>query len=289
MLIRLMKRVFNSMGGRRTRWRLGRSIYMTARTDGPNDMDFNGEKRLLLELLSSHIHESRKLVLFDVGANVGEWTRAAVTGAHAASITDRVEVHAFEPVDTTFEILRENLSNIPAGSNVILVNKAMSDQEGSTDIFVFGEGGGTNSLHSDKLAPETSKRTIQLTTLDQYCHDHLIEYVHFAKCDTEGHDVNVLRGATELLKQERLMVFQFEYNHRWVYSRHYLKDVFDLMEHTRYRIGKVVPDGIELFQEWHPEMERFFEGNYIILHETALERLSVSEGRFDSANTYDTD
>ncbi|MBD3869031.1 MAG: FkbM family methyltransferase [Acidobacteria bacterium] len=288
----MIKRFLNSivvgLVNRRTRWRLGRAIYMSARMDVPNDMKTNGEERLLRDLLSSLSHNSDKVVLFDVGANIGEWTSAATEGISRAAMEDRAQIHAFEPVHSTFKALGTNISKLPAITDIQLVNVAMSDREGESEIFVFGETGGTNSLYPDELAPASNKETIRLNTLDRYCRDNQIEHVHFIKCDTEGNDFSVLCGAEGLLKEERFTAFQFEYNHRWIYSRHYLKDVFDLVKNTRYRIGKIIPERVELYPAWHPEMERFFEGNFLILHENALEQLSVKEGKFDSSNTFDT-
>ena len=288
MLNRLLNTLLLSLVNRRSRWRLGRAMYMSARKDVPNDMKTNGEERLLRELLFSHLQNPDKLVLFDVGANVGEWTRTALSGVHENSMDDRVQIHAFEPVASTFNILQENLSEIHATSDVFLVNMAMSDREGTTEIFVYGEGGGTNSLHADDLAAASKKRTIHLTSLDRYCRDNRIEHVHFVKCDTEGHDMSVLAGAAGLMGREAVYAVQFEYNHRWVYSRHYLKDAFDIVEGTNYRVGKVVPEGVELYRRWHPELERFFEGNYLIIHNSALDWFSTREGSFDDSNTYAT-
>lgn len=30
-----------------------------------------------------------------------------------------------------------------------------------------------------------------------------------------------------------------------------------------YLVGKVTPDGVEHYREWHPELEKFVEGNYV--------------------------
>jgi len=58
-------------------------------------------------------------------------------------------------------------------------------------------------------------------------------------------------------------MLQFEYNHRWVFSRHFLRDAFEFMRPLGYEIGKVTPKGIEFYAGWHPELETFREGNYL--------------------------
>jgi len=59
-----------------------------------------------------------------------------------------------------------------------------------------------------------------------------------------------------------------------------------MFKSTAYSVGKVTPNGIELYQDWHPELERFFEGNYILLHSEALHWFATMTGKFDTYNTY---
>lgn len=98
--------------------------------------------------------------------------------------------------------------------------------------------------------------------------------------------MQILYGARELLARERVTVFQFEYNHRWVYSRHFLKDVFDFARSLPYILGKITLTGIEFYDEWHPELERYFEGNYVLMHRDSVCRFAHKRGQFDQRNTY---
>src|SRR5881392_3283318 len=75
--------------GRRNLVRLGRLISMEARLDSANDMAGNGE-RLVQKCLLRHAGE-RKVVAFDVGANIGEWTESLLRLAGSAP----TEVHLF--------------------------------------------------------------------------------------------------------------------------------------------------------------------------------------------------
>ena len=66
-----------------------------------------------------------------------------------------------------------------------------------------------------------------------------------------------------MLHEQAIEVIQFEYNSRWIDSRHFLKDAFDYLRPFEYRIGKITPKGVEFYQSWHPELETFREGNYL--------------------------
>ena len=56
---------------------------------------------------------------------------------------------------------------------------------------------------------------------------------------------------------------QFEINHRWIFSRTYLKDAFELLGEFGYSIGKILPGGVEFYSEWDSQLETFCENNYL--------------------------
>lgn len=272
--------------GRRLVWRVGRALYRNARADVPNGIDENGERDAIGRSLDASAQFPGRLVYFDIGANVGDWTAALMAEAATRGLTDHVEVHAFEPVTSTFAALEGRLATLPSRGSVRSVKQALSDSEGVARIHVTAERAGTNSLNKDPTSASAQTEEVLTTTLTAYCDAHRIHEIHFAKCDAEGHDMAVLRGAKELLRQERIRVLQFEYNHRWVYARQYLRDVFDLVEGLPYTVGKVLPGRVELFASWHPELERFFEGNYALVHQSARAWLNARPVTIDHSNTF---
>lgn len=271
---------------RRTLWRLGRCLYLKARADSPNNERLNGEELLQQQIITKFSGEQQRLVVFDVGANIGNWTLSLLQEANKSNIEGRLEVHSFEPIPSTFAVLQDRINGHPLRRVVNLISLALSSENGTADMYVSAEGAETNSLHPDARHKDQWQIQIEIITLDNYCYQNNIKIIHFLKCDTEGHDMEVLLGAKRLFNEQRIMACQFEYNHRWVYSRHYLKDVFDMFESTPYNIGKITPVGIELYHEWHPELERFFEGNYILLHSAAINWFTVVIGEYDTYSTY---
>jgi hypothetical protein len=49
-----------------------------------------------------------------------------------------------------------------------------------------------------------------MTTLDDWCHERRVAVVDFIKCDVEGAEVGVLRGARSLLKSENPPIWMIE-------------------------------------------------------------------------------
>jgi FkbM family methyltransferase len=242
--------------GRRHMVRAARFALHRARLDVPNDPVRNGEYALQRWLLRS-APPGEAITVLDVGANVGAWSQRLLRQAARAGRPHQLLLHAFEPAGHTHRLLTANLSTRAQVNRL-----AVSDRCGSATLHVVAPGGGTNSLHGDPARPEATER-VETITVDEYLRCHGIRRVHMLKVDTEGHDFAVLSGAERSLRTKAIGLVQFEYNHRWVHARRYLKDAFDLLEPLGYRIGKLTPRGMEAYPGWDPELETFVEGNYL--------------------------
>jgi FkbM family methyltransferase len=258
---------------RRFLWHFGRSLYMWARRDVTNRIDTNGEKRMQHDLAMHFIHKNEKLTVFDVGANIGDWTLSMIRESQKAGVGNKLEIYAFEPVSATFQILKERVGRHYPDITIHLVPQAVSSDEAESIMFVAtgDKESVINSLHRDSLRIDAKQEVVSKTTADLYCLRNGIDFIHYFKSDTEGHDFEVIKGARKLLMDGKIGVLQFEYNNLWIYSRHFLKDVFDFAKELRtYHIGKLTLEGVEIYKEWHPELERFFDCNYALIKEDVL-------------------
>jgi FkbM family methyltransferase len=254
-------------------WRVARRAYCYARRDEPNVPDRNGEYWLIDQVVSRAAGE---VTMVDVGAFRGEWSdhAAAAAARHSLNAT----IHAFEPSSFSVERLR---SRFDGQRNIRIDRVALSDHRGETDFFVVGGEAATNSLYQTENA---RREAVPTASFDELMAERGVDRVLLVKTDTEGHDFTVMRGASKALGAGRVDVWQFEYNHRWVSGRAYLRDVFDFIADKPYRIGKLYRSGIETFDSWHYELERFFETNFVLVRkESAFERL-CSSMRFNERN-----
>ena len=261
---------------------------MHARGDISNDMTKNGEMLIqsgVLAACQKDLDKDTRFVVFDVGANIGEWSAAMLGQLKGLAIEERVSLFAFEPVPATAATLRRNLSPDQPGLHIEEV--AFSSASGTAVIYVAGSeaNAGTNSLYDDPSSGQKKALTIKLTCVSEFCEARGIRHIHLLKCDTEGHDMEVIRGALRLLQEGRISVLQFEYNHRWAFSRNFLRDVFVAIEHLPYKVAKLQSDHVLVFEKWHPELDRFFEGNYALIHRDATSWFPSKSGRFDEFNT----
>lgn len=274
---------------RRLTWRLGRRLYCLARSEpNPNLPLRNGEIDLARRIIAAASTKSDMIVI-DVGANVGDWLRPVLDAFPQGSPSiSRARVFAFEPVPATREMLARNVQAHARGAIVSIENFALSNAEGEARMTTFEATAGTHTLRTvgDPRQSELGSVLVRVTTLSAFASARGLAHIDLLKIDTEGFDRLVFEGARPLLAAERISVAQFEYNHRWVATRSFLKDVFDMLEGLPYSIVRLMPDHVEFIDGWHPEFERFFEANYAIVHRSSLNTQRVWRGRFDASNTY---
>jgi len=260
-------RRFSLLVGRRNLYRASRFLMRTARGDVANDPAVNGERTTQEAALRVSVPP---VTIFDVGANMGEWSASLLESAH----NQHVNVHAFEPCSETFALLSERLASSP---EVTLVNKACSQQAGTATMYVFGAGAGTNSLGEPVDGRIATKEEVQVTTIDLYCKHNNIGKIDLLKIDAEGHDFQVISGASEMLDRVAIRFLQFEYNFRWIACRSYLRDAFELLTAKGYRIGKLTGAQVEFYPSWHWELENWTEGNYVACREQDMHCFSRRE------------
>jgi FkbM family methyltransferase len=273
---------------RRLAWRVSRRAYAGARGEPSiNAIAINGEAYVQRCVARGVVADSPMRIL-DIGANEGEWSLSMLAALAETKRAGAARLDVFEPVPATLTRLRAALGLAPSQGFAHVHALAVSDECGREKIAVMSTTGGTNTLHPGALsdAPAGGFVEVEKTTLLRFCEREGIAHIELAKCDTEGHDLSVLRGARPLLVEGCIDVFQFEYNHRWIYARAYLKDVFDLVAGLPYCVARIMPTSIEVLPAWHPELERFFEANYLLVHDRAIRWFDARVGAFDMSNTY---
>lgn len=258
---------------RRVTYKAGRKLYAWARGESANSPESNGEYLLLSQVLEK---EMGPVTLLDVGAYRGEWSRKAVSLARSMRIT--LKVHAFEPLSGTRVLLEKAIAGMP---EVRVESVALSNAVGTAAFYSQSAGSGTSSLHP---VSGTRAEDVTLTTIDAWIAEQQYKQITMIKIDVEGFDSLVLEGASNAILEGMVDVVQFEYNWRWLLNSRSLNWVFQFIEDKPYIFGKLVPDGVLTFDRWHFELDRFFEGNYVLLREgSAISRIGRAAW-FDESN-----
>jgi FkbM family methyltransferase len=149
-------------------------------------------------------------VLFDVGANIGQFAAEARQELPAAKI------YSFEPHPPTYE----RLAGSKADELMFRHCLALSEIIGDVTFHEYGsERGWThiNSLVLDARFPvrhgfHSNAITVRSSTLDHFCAMQNIAQIDFLKIDVEGAELSVLKGAKDMLSRDRIMAVYFEFN-----------------------------------------------------------------------------
>jgi FkbM family methyltransferase len=199
-------------------------------------------------------------VVFDVGANRGEWTNLART------LNPSISVHCFEPIKEMFSLLIKN----PFPSTVTCNNRGLSSESGSKDIYL-----GVQSLYARtglnagwQISSPGEPEKIDLTTLDEYCMEKNIKKIDLLKCDVEGHEYNVFLGGKKMLSEGKIDRIQFEYGGCCIDARVLLKDIFELLTGFNFLIYKIMPKGLLRIPEYDQRLENFAYKNFAAIRKS---------------------
>jgi FkbM family methyltransferase len=172
-------------------------------------------------------------VVIDVGANVGYFTMlfADLTG-------ERGQVHAFEPIPSTFEELLRNIRRFPGYKGVYLNCAAVGDSQRRTAMLLPRDDHGQAALvrHQDgswkDAADQVRSIDVQMIRFDDYAAS--LGRIDFIKCDVEGAELLFLRGAESTLRRCRPRL-SLEMDERWMKSFGWSAiDVFQLLRQIGY-------------------------------------------------------
>ena len=207
----------------------------------------------VIDLLSS---ESKHII--DIGANIGYHAiRFAKKNPYA-------NIHAFEPMNTSYSYLIKNIFENKANSNIFSYNIALSDHCGEIDFFV-PPANGTNASIINVSGDKNSKiEIIKTLTLDQWCKDQNV-LPDFIKCDVEGAELLVFKGAKETLKKCTPLIFT-ELLRKWSkpygYHPNNVINFFKELGYVCYGIGS---QRLNLITNVN---DQTIETNYIFVHQT---------------------
>jgi len=144
---------------------------------------------LALALLNAH---PELTILYDIGANRGEWSRGV-----AESVDRQLQQFLFDPL---VYLERERERNCPSGKHFTVM---LSDEKKEVDWYDRPGGGGYGASYFKESSVQyvdvkPSKR--QTETLDALVTKHTLPIPHFVKIDTQGSELDILRGGSELIK-----------------------------------------------------------------------------------------
>ena len=189
--------------------------------------------------LDNYLGPIRNPVVVDVGANTGGYS----TACHECNKS--AQIYALEPHPISFKELKKNTQ----GKRIVALNYGISDEAGSKNLYDRTDlpSGGTShaSLYQNVIegihgVASTCFKS-EFVTLDNFISSAQIKKIDLLKIDTEGHELSVLKSATNALRSGNIMAIQFEFNEMNIESRVFMKDFFNIL--PEYDFFRLLPDG----------------------------------------------
>lgn len=200
-------------------------------------------------------------VVFDVGANRGEWSLLLNKKYPHA------QIFLFEPQPEFQNIIAERRI-----AHFRLIPKAASENSGETVTLYTSEGvSGAASLHRRKdsylKGREFTSIDVETIAIDDVVQEFNIERVDFMKMDIEGHEFNALKGAIKSLEGGVIKALSFEFGSCNVNSRTYFRDYWDFLIPLRYKLYRILPSSrLMAIKDYYEDCE-YFRGatNYVAM------------------------
>jgi len=249
-LLTLVYKYFRSTALTRKLYFLSVEIQKRHFNSSNHEISKNGEKNVLEKILNRKID----LTVFDVGANVGDWSKIAAT------MDKNSTIHAFEVVPNNAQLLEENCRD---NSNIVINKFGLLDEKGTIEINYYPESHSGSSMYSLPWDVKTQSVECEVLVGDDYVKQNQISKKIFLKIDAEGSDFKVIKGFEKSIQNGLVNIIQFEYNKCSILSKFLLKDFYDYLSPKGFEIGRIYPQYVD-FKEYDLFMEEnLLQANFL--------------------------
>ncbi len=194
-------------------------------------------------------------VVFDAGANAGDWSLMA------AGLLPEADIYAFEIVpDTHAELVRR----CGATPRIHCRSHGLADRDGTLPVHFHPSASG-HATWTDYPHPwRPSARCAELPVRRGDCvmAELGLERVDFLKIDVEGAEHLVLEGLSGAFERRAIRLVQFEYGRVNILTHFLLADFYRFFQERGFRLGKIFPDFVD-FRPYDLEDEDFLGPNYL--------------------------
>jgi len=259
--------LYKLTGNTYSQWIIEKIFYLARLLLGIGTASFpfdSGEKKIFDYLKESYADNQEPLVIFDVGANKGQFLELTLRELFNFEYL----IYCFEPVEFSYKELSKKYGDL---DNVFLEKFGLDSIEHESKIFYDFPG----SLRASKFQRDlrhmkvhfSESEIVKYLTLDKYCSDRGILTLDLLKLDVEGNELNVLKGAEVLLKKGAIKVITFEFGRAQIDSGTFFKDYYYyLLGFGMSSLFRILPNGyFKPIKKYDEKYEIFFTTNYLAI------------------------
>lgn len=154
------------------------------------------------ELFKSRLRRGMKVV--DIGAFWGYYTLIA-----AKAVGEEGKVFAFEPEPHNYNLLVKNVE-INGYRNVLPIQKAVSNKEGITKLFLMQDNPGGHTIYPYNSSLQRNFIEVETVSLDEFFRGKT-DKIDIIKMDAEGAEFAIFQGMHEMLERSNNLEIFMEF------------------------------------------------------------------------------
>lgn len=213
------------------------------------DIKTNGELFLITEI-TKYYEKKNNLVIFDVGANIGNYSKVL-----ADTFKSKALIYSFEPFSVPYMELKKMCEKYPSVKPIKL---GFSDKNEELILYTsdeFSEVGGIYNRSASLEGVVLDKtESNQFDTISSFAEKNKIDTIHFLKIDVEGHELAVLKGAHDFIKQDKIDFIQFEFGSGNHFSKTFFIDFYSILS-PNYHLYQLLKDGLYEIRAYSTDLE----------------------------------
>ena len=204
-----------------------------------------------------------EVVAVDAGANLGNWTSELLRHIPMASVI------AFEPSQAAFEKLQTRFTS---DRRISCFNLALGKENINAMLYADKGGSGLGSLTKRRVQhfniDFSHQEDVTIQTLDSWLsQNHLDTAPNVLKMDVEGHEYDLLLGATKTL--DNIHIIQFEFGGSNIDTRIFFQDFWYFFQSIGFEIYRLTPSKPILIENYNERDEVFRATNFIAVRKNA--------------------
>ncbi len=186
-------------------------------------------------------------VLLDIGAHEGESIKLFTNNFNIN------EIYSFEPSPITFKILKKNIN--PAEGNfrktkIILENIALGSKHEKIFLKHISESSSSTIKELNTESKYFKKKffflknsdnqylfkkiEVQQILLSDYIEENSIKSIDFIKIDTEGYELEVLKGAKSMLFKTKYILFEHHYDNM-IIKNYFFTEIHNFLKKNNFK------------------------------------------------------
>ncbi len=218
-----------------------------------NGIGYQASLKSEVELLIGK--DSNNFILFDIGANIGNYSLKVSTLFPGSTI------YSFEPSKATFDLLKENTK---LNLQINCVQTAFGEDTKQSELYSDQTGSGMASLYNRDLNAVGIKfnqsEVVNVQRLDDWVSNNGIT-PDYIKIDVEGSELSVLKGGINTLRN--IKAVQFEFGGTAIDAKTFFKDYWDFFAQLNFNLYRYTPRGLLKIHTYSESEEIFEYMNYV--------------------------